>query len=274
VTLPNTFFSANRIERSQDLAFGAVADAEVSVFYAVRFIACPDDLDAGGTIDTGFDPVAVPNNLTFWAAAISQLKVNNESIIWNILPISATHAGWGLYDDPVLRGPTHLVAVAAFGAPETTSAGFPPYVSPGDFSLRFKNKSPTIFPGDYLSNKLLDHRLGGVTFVPAANLTRRTYTVPPDAENLGGVESTYSGYTPMVDANSLVTWAAAAGRIKANAIDMEWPVSTGTAENTAAAAFLDGTNLYLVCTPAVPVPVVNTKGPKIPAGGLDWELSS
>lgn len=268
------FLSTARIDSAQDLALGAVSVTEAATFYAVRFTACPDNNDSGGTIDANFAAVAVTNDTTFWANAASQEKHNAGTILWTAYSGgSSTHAGWGLYDHATLRGAAHLVAVVKFATAETIPANQPPFVAAGDFSLTIKNTGARFFPGNYLSNKLLDHFFGKTTFTPASTLDFKSYTVMPVADGTGGTESTYTGYAKLTFNNDLTTWASAAARTKSNAIGLLLPNST-TSETTAGFAMWSGSNLYCVLTPAAALSVVSGKGPGIPAGQFNWIWSA
>jgi hypothetical protein len=270
----SVFLSADRVHKLQDHVLGRTTHSEAATLYAVRYTTCPDNADAGGTIDTNFAAVAVTNDTTFWSNSASQAKVNAGTILW--APYSggsSSHAGWGLYDHATSRGATHLVAVVRFASAETVAASSTPFVGAGDFSLTLKNTGARIFPGNYLIAKILDLEFGRTSFTAAATLTMKSYTVQPVAAGTGGTESTYTGYVALTLNNDTVTWAAAASLTKKNAIGLPLPLST-TSETTAGFAFWDGSNLYLVCTPAASLAVVSGKGPVVPAQTLNWIWSA
>jgi hypothetical protein len=71
-----------------------------------------------------------------------------------------------------------------------------------------------------LRNRLIDHMLGVAAYTPPANIQLAAF--------VAGVEVSGNGYTRLVVANNGTTWAAAASRLKTNAIRLAFATASGS----------------------------------------------
>ena len=80
---------------------------------------------------------------------------------------------------------------------------------------------------NYLGNKILDLVLGGVALVPPDNVELALFTEMPTAAG-GGTEVTGGAYAPVVIANTLTNFPAAADKQKTNGTDLSFPAPSGS----------------------------------------------
>ena len=119
------------------------------------------------------------------------------------------------------------------------------------------------------ANAILDAVLGDdhSTTIPSS-LQVRLYAGSPLT---GGVELSGGGYAPLAASNNTATWAAAASRVKANAVDLVFATSSGAWSATGTHFAVTDTSGVIVVTGELGDDVAVTEAgqaPRLVAGSL------
>lgn len=78
----------------------------------------------------------------------------------------------------------------------------------------------------YLSNKVLDHILGGPDYSRPATVYVGLFTTLPGSGGSGGTEASGGGYARIAVANNSANFPAASNGVKRNANPIQWPAFT------------------------------------------------
>jgi hypothetical protein len=122
---------------------------------------------------------------------------------------------------------------------------------------------------NYLSDRLLDHVLGGSDFARPATVYVALFTVLPGPSG-GGTEASGGGYSRQALANNSTNWPAASGQTKRNGVEIDFGAATADWGDIVGAALFDaptGGNLLYYGPFSVTRTVRNGDSFKIPANG-------
>lgn len=123
--------------------------------------------------------------------------------------------------------------------------------------------------GNYLSNKILDYVLSGVSYTPPATVYIALYTATPSGSG-GGTEVTGGSYARIAVTNNATNFPAASGQSKSNGTLIDFGTASADWGTIVAAAVYDasssGNELYWGPFPTTRT-VLNGDSFKIPIGG-------
>jgi hypothetical protein len=86
----------------------------------------------------------------------------------------------------------------------------------------------TLGKSRYLSEKILDHVLGGGDYTRPATVYVALYTVMPNSLGIGGTEVSGGSYARVSSTNNNTNWPAASSSLKSNGTAITFTTATGS----------------------------------------------